>query len=475
MKKYNPFAILKYQLYLLQLENYEIGRYWKLLFTKGFYFSSDPLRKKLVWTRKIALILLLTLIIVVIKTYSLIILGFGVAWILIILLAVLLLTPVLFSAVTILLWPFDKFIKVMVVNRAKGLVSAPSKVKIIGIAGSYGKTTMKNVMANVLSAKYNTIATPESVNTPVGIARWITKNLKPSTEVMIVEMGEHYPGDVSYLCGITPPDFAVITGINEAHLERMKDISGVTKTVFEIVAGSKTGATILVNVDDGNVLAAYPKYVGEREVLKYSASGKNSDVPVSDKKFDVDKLVWNFGLADIGKVEVAILGEYIAGDVAAAYLVAKKLGLTTDEIKRGIRAIAPISHRLEPIKSPGNILVIDDSYNGNPDGVHEAIYLLERFSNRRKLFITPGIVETGESNKSVHEKIGVELANVADKVILIRNSATPHIARGLVQNGFKEENILWFETAEAAHAALSGILAPNDVILFQNDWGDQYV
>jgi UDP-N-acetylmuramoyl-tripeptide--D-alanyl-D-alanine ligase len=151
------------------------------------------------------------------------------------------------------------------------------------------------------------------------------------------------------------------------------------------------------------------------------------------------------------------------------------LGLSDDEIKRGLIDIKPVEHRLQPIKSEGNVLVIDDSYNANPVGVEEAIRVLGRFDGKRKIYITPGIVESGQKNKEIHTKIGHDLAKVADKVILIKNSATPFIDMGLEEKGFKKEDIIWFDTADEAHKSLGNILKPGDVILFQNDWGDQYL
>jgi UDP-N-acetylmuramoyl-tripeptide--D-alanyl-D-alanine ligase len=145
------------------------------------------------------------------------------------------------------------------------------------------------------------------------------------------------------------------------------------------------------------------------------------------------------------------------------------------EIKRGIAEIKPVNHRLEPIQGAGGVLVIDDSYNGNPQGAKSAIKVLSKFKDRRKIYLTPGLVESGTRNKEVHLEIGRELAPVADKVILVRNSATPYIAEGLKGENFRDDDIIWHGTAKSAHDSLSQILKPGDVILFQNDWGDQHL
>lgn len=463
----NPLKIYTYQLYLLQLENYELGRYFKLLFAKGFYGAKGPQRKQLEWTLKARLI-------------------FGLAWVLVIVLALffaslniwagiiffllgLLAFPLYLVLAEVILMPLDWYLKNRWVKKAKKLIAENPDLKIVGIVGSYGKTTMKNVVATVLSAKLKVMVTPESVNTPVGIARWLVGRFKKGTEVLVIEMGEHYVGDIKFLCGITPPDVAIITGVNEAHFERLGSLEAATNTIFEIAEGAKKGAKFYLNGDDKLVKANYQKFLGETPVTFYGR-GEAANV-----EFNPETLSWGFKLKEVGEVRMNVLGEYFLADSAAAAGIAKDLGFITTEIKKGITDILPVAHRLEPIRGQGNVLVIDDSYNGNFDGVQEAIKTLGRFEGRRKIYLTPGLVELGAKNAEVHEQIGKDLAKVAEIVILIKNSATPHIEKGLLAAGFAKENIRWFPDATSAHESLAGILRPGDVILFQNDWGDQYL
>ncbi|MFA7243956.1 MAG: UDP-N-acetylmuramoyl-tripeptide--D-alanyl-D-alanine ligase [Patescibacteria group bacterium] len=457
---------LTYQLYLLQIENYEIIRYFRLLFRRGFYKANVPLRKRLVWTKKIMLLALLSFAIFAVSTYLFLTLGTlaGVIWIII----SFFIAPIYFTLSLLILSPFDYVAKKIVMNRARNLVKN-SKLKIIGIAGSYGKTTLKNVIESVLKQKYKVLAPGESINTAVGMSSWIIKNYKKTSEMLIVEFGEEYQGDNKRIAGIFPPDIQVISGINEAHFERIGSIERIAATIFEAVENAKPNARVFLNADDENVKKYYEKYCSTREVKFFSTND------VKAKKFDVDKLHWKAEIAELGEIEIPILGEYILGDVQAANLVAKSLGMENAEIKRGISEIKPVNHRLEPIMGAGGVLVIDDSYNGNPQGVTEAIKVLATFTDRRKLFITPGLVESGSQNKNVHTEIGKKLSAVADKVILIKNSATPYIAEGLKNAGFDDKNIIWHETAKSAHDSLSKILQPGDVILFQNDWGDQHI
>ncbi len=499
------FKIITYQLYLLQLENYELGRYFKLLFKKGLWPKGEQ-RKQLVWTIKVRLLFglaLATHLILCILFWFWIPAFAGMAFKIILLLVICYLLFViyfiLYTLYTILLWPIDYILKQIIIVRAKAKVSKlKSQIKIIGIAGSYGKTTMKEVIKNVLSSKYKVLSTPESVNTPVGISRWILKNVNLNTEILIVEMGEHYRGDIEDICNIVKPDISVVTGINESHMERMGDMDNIVATIFEVVSGTKAGGMVVLNGDDEKVMKHYKEFVWPDHKLEFFTKNSSSEkCKVKSAKFDTEKLGWALQVKDIGEAFVNLLGEYALGDVDAAVKIAKSLMMNGQEIIAGINKIKPVEHRLEPIKSAGNILVIDDAYNGNPDGVREAIKVLSRFINRRKIFITPGLVEMGKASSEVHKQIGKELAGVADVVVLIKNSVTSWIEEGInsssviarseatKQSGNRSPRssesslamtrIVWFNTAQEAHSSLSIVLKPGDVVVFQNDWGDQYV
>ena len=471
---FDPYKLIKYHLYLLQLENYELVRFWKLLFKRG-WFPSGQQRKTLVWTSKVKAIFIICEALILLTAFFLYSKGFYAPFAyfwqraLGFLAKVYILdffTPIFLSLSTIILWPFDFCVKKALVVKARAKIKSFQNLKIIGIAGSYGKTTMKEVLKEVLGSRFKVQATPESVNTPVGIARWILKELSADDEVLVVEMGEHYVGDVKELCSITRPDVVVITGVNESHLERMKSLDRVISTVFEAVSASKPKSLMVLNGNDNNVVSHYKEFVWpDHRVTEYKVESAKS------KAFDEGKLSWKAEFEKIGELEVGLLGEYALGDVDAAIKISLDLNMNPEEIRKGILKIKPVEHRLQPIKSASNILVIDDSYNGNPDGVREAIKVLSQFKNRRKLFITPGLVEMGKASADIHRAIGRQLAAIVDVVILIKNSVTPWIAEGI-----KNENkIIWFNTTQEAHASLGKILQANDVIVFQNDWGDNYV
>ena len=523
-----------------------------MLLKKGFFPSKHhPQRKELVWTAKAKALMLMAvalhLLIVIVAGLVVLTLRSGADnFFTAVILAALVFLPfyfVLFSIALLAIKPLDAYAKNRLVSKARAKIKGLSQpinrlttsgqtnlggLVIIGVAGSYGKTTMKEVLGQALGARFKVLGTPESVNTPVGIARWILNKVDESTEIIIVEMGEHYENDIKEICEIAKPDIAVVTGINESHLERMKTMDTVISTVFEIVSNSKPGATVVLNADDRNVMENYKKFVWpDHKIERFSAGGGSaSGGKIEDlrlRHFNSEKLCWEAEFENIGKIEIGLLGEYALGDVEAAVKIGKFLGMSNEQIIAGIKNIKPVEHRLEPIKSAANVLVIDDSYNGNPDGAAEAIRVLSRFSDRRKIYITPGLVEMGKSSADIHRAIGKQLAGVADVVILIKNSVTGFIEEGINttpsrfavhpslaggeapqlssdNRGLSDEalakseasppniggvpraaggggipTIIRFNSAPEAHAGLKDILKPGDVILFQNDWGDQYV
>ena len=468
--------VQKYQLYLLQLENYELFRYWRLVFKKGLGPKPDQ-RKTLVWTGKAAVIMGVAEVLTAISSVGAVglLMGwpFGFWGVLLALAAFACLQAaqfLFFSVAVLLFMPADYLFKKILVLRARRRLASFPALKVIGIAGSYGKTTMKEILHHVLAARFVVAATPESVNTPVGIARWILKQVSSDTQVLVVEMGEHYRGDVAEICSLAKPDIAVVTGVNEAHLERLKNLETAIETVFEIVSSAKPGAYVLINGDDENAKNNYKKFVWpDHRVESFQKT------ELADKKFNPDELCWEAGLPELGRIKTFLLGEYVLGDVSAAVKIGRSLGLSRDEIVQGLAQLRPVPHRLQPIRSAGNVLVIDDAYNGNSAGVAEAIGVLSHFSSRRKLVLTPGLVETGAQAEAVHRQIGQKLAGVADLVMLIKNSVTPFIAQGLKDKQYPPEQILWYASAPEAHENLKNVLKPGDVILFQNDWGDQYL
>ncbi|MBI5122922.1 UDP-N-acetylmuramoyl-tripeptide--D-alanyl-D-alanine ligase [Candidatus Roizmanbacteria bacterium] len=467
MKYFNPIRFFYFHLLILQLEEYDLVRFIKTVAnTKGIPPSRD-FRKPLKFTLKIKLITALASLLILFISLFLSKILVNDTYQLIILLGIyalgLYFSYIFLIIIDILFFPVDFFVKELLVFLAKNKLKKLNNIQVIGIAGSYGKTGMKDLIATVLEEKYQVVKTPESVNTPVGIAKLILKEVNEKTEILVVEMGEYYPGDIKNICSIAPPQIGVITGINEAHLERLKSIDNSVRTIFEIVQNMKPNGILLLNGQDKLIKNHYKKFIARQEIYLYHAKGKiefNEDAP---------GYIYQ-------KIFFPVLGQYNLDKINGVIYLAKKLDLTPPEIEAGLKKIKTPAHRLQSILNhEKNILVIDDSYNGNPDGVEEAIKTLSLFKKRRKIFVTPGLVEMGNKNREVHQRIGQRLNDVVDLVILIKNSVTPDIEEGLIKAGFNQKNILMCDSMMEAQNNLNNIIKSGDVVLFQNDWPDNYV
>lgn len=357
-------------------------------------------------------------------------------------------------------------VEIFIIARARKTLAKQAAVKI-AIAGSFGKTTMREILKTVLSEGKKIAAPAGNLNTPLGISAFV-KTLAGDEEILIFELGEYYPGDVRALCELVRPDIGVITGVNEAHLQKFGTLERTAATIFEL-ADYLGGLPVYVNSES----APAPQAARAEHVL-YSRAGVGG-ARVESPKTSLDGL--SFALvSDDSRLELSssLLGLHQIGPLAVAAIIAERLGLSPEQIKTGIAKTKPFDHRLAPSTDASGVTTIDDSYNGNPDGVRAAIEFLSALSGHRRWYVTPGLVETGARTEEVHREIGSELARAGiEKVVLVRNSVTPFIERGLKESGYGGE-VLWFEEATQAFAALPSLTAAGDVVLLQNDWPDQY-
>ncbi|MEW6617474.1 MAG: UDP-N-acetylmuramoyl-tripeptide--D-alanyl-D-alanine ligase [Patescibacteria group bacterium] len=359
-------------------------------------------------------------------------------------------------------WPIEH----VIINKAKQKLKIHNAVKI-GIAGSFGKTTMREILRTVLSEGKKVAAPPHSYNTLLGISQFI-KTLEGDEEVLVFELGEHYPGDVEKLCNLVQPDMGVITGVNEAHLQKFKLLERTVKTIYELA----------------DYLGKKPVYVnGENELARKNASPDHivynreciGDWKIQNQKTNLNGTSFVLTKNDI-KLELtsSLLGLHQIGPLAASAVIALDLGLSFDQVKEGISKTIPFHHRLEPKTDRSGVIILDDSYNGNPDGVSAVIAFLASLRGCRRFYVAPGLVEMGTQTKEIHRQIGRQLAKAnIEKIILIKNSVTPYIGQGLKEEGYRGE-VMWFNDALAAFAALPLLTVEGDVVLLQNDWSDQY-
>lgn len=332
---------------------------------------------------------------------------------------------------------------------------ANSKAKVVAITGSFAKTSVKGALDTILSQKYKTLATPHSYNTPMGVALTINSNSLDGVDVLIVEMGARNKGDIAQLCAICPPDYSIITGVCEQHLETFKSLETVVATKGEIIAPTK------------NITYIAPDYF---DMFKGEKIAKCDCV--KDVKADCTGTTFTLCLGDEERsVKTKLLGEHSAYNVGLACQVAFEMGMTIDEIAGAIDKINFVDHRLQLIKA-GEINVIDDGYNSNPVGAKNALKVLNLFDGR-KIVVTPGLVELGTIEESTNFELGAMLVGF-DAVILVGETQLLPLKNGFLQGGGDQEKLFVVPTLAKAQDTLKNVLRSGDTVLFMNDLPDLY-
>lgn len=342
----------------------------------------------------------------------------------------------------------------------------------IGITGSYGKTSVKEILKSILSEKYKVLATPASYNTPMGICKTV-RQLNSGHDVFIAEMGARHEGDIKELCDIVKPAYGVINGIIEHHLETFSSLEKIKKTKAELIDGVCENGCVILSCDNENTLSLKDEYKGRNIVL----AGTNSAARPEVFAYNVNTTCsgTTFTLELFGeKVEVStvLLGRHNVSNICLAAALCSKMGMSATEIAAGIARIRPIKHRLEVSLSDSGVTILDDSYNSNVSGTKAAIEVLSYFGGR-KIVVTPGMVELGRNQDYENMQFGERLSQAVDFAILV-GSNSYKIRDGLMSRGFPLDNVYMAKDLEDAKSWLKKNSAPGDVVLFENDLPDKF-
>ncbi|MBP5467519.1 MAG: UDP-N-acetylmuramoyl-tripeptide--D-alanyl-D-alanine ligase [Clostridia bacterium] len=382
-----------------------------------------------------------------------------------------LLSPYLLFVAYCINEPSEYLIRKRIVARATAKLNSSDVIRI-GITGSFGKTSVKEILNTVLSQKFRVLSTPASYNTPMGIALTV-KGLDSTHDIFIAEMGARNKGDIKELVDIIKPDYGVLTGINNQHLESFGSLDAIKNTKFELFEGLKKEGAGFFSSDSAGARELFKRFGGE----KYSAGTESADNSVYATDIKTDEKGMSFMLHVSGeqpvKCSTVLLGRHSVSNICLAAAVAYKLGLTPEEIAMGVNRIPALKHRLELLPNNKNIVIIDDSYNSNEDGTRAAMSVLDTFKGR-KIVLTPGLVELGKMENVVNLEFGKTLSKHADIVIVIGKHNAEMLISGLTDGGFPKENILFAKSLNKGNALLNGIVHEGDVVLFENDLPDNY-
>lgn len=367
--------------------------------------------------------------------------------------------------------PLEFCIRKYYLKQAVNKLNATDVIKI-GITGSFGKTSVKEILKTILSQKFRVLATPASYNTPLGIAL-TARNLDSTHDVFIAEMGARQKGDIKELVKLVNPKIGVLTGVNNQHLESFGTQENIINTKNELFEYMTKDGMGIFSADNENAVNLYNAFVGDKYLA--GINGNDNAVSATDITTDVKGMTFtlNFKGDKNVKCSTVLLGTHSVKNVCLAAAVAYKLGLSPEEIAQGVNRIQSVGHRLELLPNNKNIVIIDDSYNSNVDGFNAAMEVLDTFSGR-KIVLTPGLVELGKMENVTNLEIGKKLAKHADFVIVIGKHNAEMIINGLIDGGMPRENIKFAKSFNKGNDMLNEMMTEGDVVLFENDLPDNY-
>jgi UDP-N-acetylmuramoyl-tripeptide--D-alanyl-D-alanine ligase len=348
---------------------------------------------------------------------------------------------------------------------------------VIGISGSFGKTTTKACVAAALDAHGPAYPTPASFNSFLGVVRAINEGLEPRHETFVAELGSYRIGDVAELCELVRPRIGILTSLGPAHLERFGSMDAIEQAEGEVADALPPDGLFLTRADDERCRRVARERANCRVLAFSPAPHPEADVwaesiAVSSGGTDFE-IRWRDDPEPL-PIRSRLLGEPNVANLLAAAAVARDLGSTPAQIARALRRVPPPKHRLEPIvNQAGGVVVIDDSYNSNPIGAAAALRVLEAHEAGRRILVTPGMVELGPQEAEENRRLGELAAKVCD-VCLLSGPLAKHIREGLLEGGLDDSRIIVAPDGPAVHAELARLSRRGDVILFENDLPDVY-
>ena len=369
-------------------------------------------------------------------------------------------------------WPVEKAISEMYFRDAQRILKERKDLIRIGITGSWGKTSVKFILGTLLEEKYHTLVTPASFNTPMGVTKVIRSRLEPGHRVFVAEMGARHVGDIREMCRLVHPQIGILTSVGPQHLDTFRTVERVAKTKYELIDALPEDGLAVFADDDDIVRGLYEKTTREKlisgldpetcdvwaENIIVSEAGSSFDLCTADSRTHC---------------RTELLGELNIRNIVVCACLCMKLGMTPEQISRGIGKIRPVEHRLQLISNPGGMTVIDDAFNSNIRGAEQAFRVLKEMKGNR-ILVTPGMVELGDREEEMNRNLGRAAAGCCDTAILVGKKRSEAIVSGLYENGFPKDRIIVVNSLEEAAELLKKMMRPGDTVLFENDLPDNY-
>lgn len=340
-------------------------------------------------------------------------------------------------------------------------------LKVVAIAGSYGKTSTKSLLQQAVSDQLQVLITPKSINTPLGISQVILQDLKPYHQVFVAELGEYYRGDIAALAAFVKPDYGIVTPIGRQHLERMGDIQTIAATIGELIEYFSDSNQVIMA---GSNTKHLPEFTGPTYGLESAATYRVAKTQVSRSGTE-------FELIDPEgqhHVFTPLFGEHQAVNLLPSFWLAENLGLDQDQVVQKCASLVAVTRRHEPTFLDNDILVLDNSYNTNPDSIEASLKLFEQLGAKTRILVTMGFVELGESSEKIHCQLGEKLVSKVDYLGLLETPHAEWIIEGWLKGGGKKMAITTGTSAEDVLQHMQTVITPGSVIILEGGYKELF-
>lgn len=389
--------------------------------------------------------------------------------------ASILLSNFLMILAAFILQPVEWAISKWYYNSARKELRRHDDLKIIGITGSFGKTSTKHFLHRILSEQYNVLMTPGNFNTTLGVVRTIREQLQPHHQIFIVEMGAKQPGDIMAICDLVHPSMGIVTAIGDMHLETFGSRENIQKTKFELIEALPADGLGIINVESPGVVSygAVPQHcrVEAYGIDAHRADWRAANIVYAPAGTEFDLIGRDFS----GHFSTRLLGEGNILDLCGAIIAAVNVGMDEHKIKLAVSRIQPVEHRLSTIRR-GGLTILDDAYNSNPEGARMALDVMSRMQlpeGGRKIVVTPGFVELGAKQADECHLLGERAARAADILIIVNRYNREAIFEG-ARKSMPEESIILCDNLAEAAAKIQAVARPGDAVLYENDLPDTF-
>lgn len=436
-----------------QLSNYSIKKYIKNLFTSNI-FKIDKNRLK--FTKRVKRLIFCVFLIDFLSIF----LFFG--WFFIIILFFIKPFFCIFSY--IVMRPIEMMIQCFYIHKAQKKLKRVG-CEIIAITGSFGKTSTKDILFQILSENHHVACSPQSFNTPMGICKTILNNVNENCEFLIIEMGAKHRGDIEKLCKNFGADFGILTPIGLCHLETFGSEKNIENTKFELCENAKN--FVIFNCSSEKTKRLYMRFAKEKYCVNLCDSFAYA------KEIEYGKFGAKFYVVcdgNLAKMRTNLLGKSNIENIVVAVAMAYLLGDNLKDITSAVEKLKPTKHRLELIQTE-KFSIVDDSYNSNFDGFLTALDLISAFQGR-KIVVSPGIVELGEKQYQTNFDVGLWVAKTADLFVIMNKINKSSLTAGAISGGLMQDKIYYASTRLEQKKLLSEILEQGDIVLFENDLPD---